>query len=283
MKLSKLLVALMLAAAMALAACGDDDDDGGDGEDDEAETPAASATLRINSTPSGALGIDGSLRAGVTRIILNNVGRRPASAQLIRVEGEHSRQEFEKAFAGAGQGKPIPDWLHAEGGPGTTEPGDSTSVTQELPAGTYYAVNDEPDEPAFSSFEVSADGEGGELPETDATITAREYSFEAEGLTAGKNTILFENAGKEPHHVIALPMQQGATVADVRRFLTTEKGRPPVDFEQGAFTSVTGGGKDMAVELELKKGRYALVCFISDRAGGPPHVAKGMVSATEVN
>ena len=38
----------------------------------------------------------------------------------------------------------------------------------------------------------------------------------------------------------------------------------------------------MAVDLELKKGNYALTCFISDREGGPPHALKGMVAETTV-
>ncbi len=29
-------------------------------------------------------------------------------------------------------------------------------------------------------------------------------------------------------------------------------------------------------------GKYSLVCFIEDRKGGPPHVAKGMVGETTV-
>ena len=38
------------------------------------------------------------------------------------------------------------------------------------------------------------------------------------------------------------------------------------------------GGREQIDELELVAGRYALVCFLTDRAGGPPHVAQGMVS-----
>ena len=34
--------------------------------------------------------------------------------------------------------------------------------------------------------------------------------------------------------------------------------------------------------MELKAGKYAFVCFISDRAGGPPHVAKGMINEVVV-
>ncbi len=31
-------------------------------------------------------------------------------------------------------------------------------------------------------------------------------------------------------------------------------------------------------DLELKKGKYALICFIQDRKGGAPHIAKGMIN-----
>ena len=59
-------------------------------------------------------------------------------------------------------------------------------------------------------------------------------------------------------------------------------GPPPVDFEGGAGTAVLEGGMKQVAELELKRGKYALVCFISDRKGGPPHVAKGMVAEAAV-
>ena len=44
---------------------------------------------------------------------------------------------------------------------------------------------------------------------------------------------------------------------------------------------IDGGTKQVA-QLELRKGKYALVCFIADRAGGPPHVAKGMLQEVAV-
>ena len=42
------------------------------------------------------------------------------------------------------------------------------------------------------------------------------------------------------------------------------------------------GGREQVVDLELRKGAYALVCFVPDRKGGPPHAFKGMVSETVV-
>ena len=34
--------------------------------------------------------------------------------------------------------------------------------------------------------------------------------------------------------------------------------------------------------MDLRQGRYALICFISDRQGGPSHAAKGMVRVVDV-
>jgi len=282
MKLTTVLAALMLAAAMAFAACGDDDDDdGGNGGGGQADTPAGPAQLTITETAQG-LEVEGTPAPGVTEVTLQNDGKKPATAQLIRAAGGQSRNEVEKIYAGAGEGEPIPEWFRADGGPGTTAPGDSSTVTIELEEGTYYAVNDE-DEPEVSSgFEVSGDAGDAELPETDASVTAEDYSFEASGLQAGDNQISFENAGEEPHHILALPIVPGSTIEDAERFLKTEKGTPAVNFEKGAFTTVIDGGKSMVIDVALQKGDYALVCFISDRAGGKSHFDKGMISEATV-
>jgi len=41
---------------------------------------------------------------------------------------------------------------------------------------------------------------------------------------------------------------------------------------------VIDGGIAQNIELDLEAGKYAVVCFIQDRKGGPPHGAKGMIS-----
>ena len=42
------------------------------------------------------------------------------------------------------------------------------------------------------------------------------------------------------------------------------------------------GGAEQVTDLEFVKGKYALVCFITDRKGGPPHIAKGMISEVDI-
>ena len=68
------------------------------------------------------------------------------------------------------------------------------------------------------------------------------------------------------------------------RNFTTYRGRAAagastVDFEKGVGSSVIekSEGSELT-EITLAAGRYAIACFISDRAGGPPHFTKGMLT-----
>ena len=77
-------------------------------------------------------------------------------------------------------------------------------------------------------------------------------------------------------------MNPGATIEDVKRFFRTEEGEPPLQEDNVEETAVIDGGEEQLTEVDLTAGNYALLCFIPDRAGGPPHVAKGMISEAKV-
>jgi hypothetical protein len=95
--------------------------------------------------------------------------------------------------------------------------------------------------------------------------------------------VLFDNAGAEPHFIEGVLLKPGKTIEDARRFLRTEKGEAPFQ-EQGSFTTaVLDGGRKQVLEVEARQGNYALLCFVPDRKGGPPHAQKGMVSPGTVD
>ncbi|HEV2058138.1 MAG TPA: hypothetical protein VGR11_02195 [Solirubrobacteraceae bacterium] len=90
----------------------------------------------------------------------------------------------------------------------------------------------------------------------------------------------FENTGEELHHALFFPIAQGKTFEDVEAAFTSgeePEGPPPVDFASGVGTAVIDGGIEQNIELDLKAGKYAVVCFIQDRDGGKPHAEKGMI------
>ena len=117
-----------------------------------------------------------------------------------------------------------------------------------------------------------------------------DFDFVTEGLQAGANRFLLRNTGEELHHTLIVPINDGATFDQVKEYLTSEgggggggggegdTGPPPADFEKLQATTVLDAGREQIDELELEPGRYALVCFLTNRAGGPPHAALGMVS-----
>jgi hypothetical protein len=279
------LLALLAATALSisLVACGDDDEDGEGAE-------AQQLTITVNDKGKGqsTLRAPDTAQAGVVEMTLQNRGKRPHDAQLFRVAGGQTAAQTIAALGRALEGgAALPGWLTYAGGVRPTEAGGSQTATQVLEPGTYYVGDVEgtsgpPDPKAVPKIVVSGELGDAELPEADATVTAVDYDFRAEGLEAGENTILFENAGAQPHHLEAFPILEGKTIEDVEEFAKTEKGKPPVDFEGEAGTTVLEGGTSQLVTLDLKQGDYALLCFISDRQGGPPHVAKGMIAEAQV-
>ncbi|HEU5141897.1 MAG TPA: hypothetical protein VFU04_01945 [Solirubrobacterales bacterium] len=261
---------------LGVAACGD-----------EEEAQTLTFTL-AQEGKTAAISGPSSAEAGEAEIALANKGSKDGELQLIRVEGDHSADEVVKVLGGAQQGKPFPDWFFAGGGLGVTEPGEETIVTQVLKPGTYYAFDLEagqPDPKSVPAIQVTGEEED-ETLEGDATVTAvdadDEYAFEAEALPSGNAEIVFDNEGEEPHHLLIAPIEGDATAEDVETFFKTEKGKPPIAEEGGFDTAVIEGGESQLVNVDLKPGRYALFCFISDRDGGKPHALKGMVDEVEV-
>ncbi len=185
------------------------------------------------------------------------------------------------------RGRAFPDWFFAGGGVGTTGPDQSQTVTQVLQPGTYYAFNTEsegpPDAKTVSGMAVSGDESDAEV-EGDETVTAVEYAYEADTLPSGEVKIAFDNAGAQPHHLLASELIGESTAEDVEAFFKEEnpKAKPPLREKGTLSTAVIEGGESQTVTLDLKPGRYALYCFISDRQGGKPHALKGMIDEVEV-
>ena len=284
----RLLVALLSGTLLVGAVgCGGDDEGGGE--------PAAVA---VEVTPSGQgrfkLEAPESVEAGLVRLEFRNGTKDDAEAFLMRLEDGHT---LEEALALISSDAPtIPDWFLAEGGVGTTKPGKSGVVELVLEEGTYYILDaaSEGDDTeshaengATATLEVSGGDDGAELPEVDASIEMNEYSFVTEGLKPGRNRFLLQNTGDELHHTVFFPIREGATSAQVREFMTSDEqgsdAPPPVDFENTQNTTVLDGGREQIDELEFAAGRYALVCFITDREGGPPHVVKGMLREVTIS
>jgi hypothetical protein len=282
-------VSTAVAIGMGVAACGGDDDDDGGADAQQVEITASgpknAPTFEVDAT---------EVPAGATDLTLVNDSQTEVDGQLgfIAAGEDRTAQEVVDAFGNAVMNRPVPEFFQAGGGPGLTAPGESSTVTQDLEPGTYYVLPADavPSAEEVASFEVTEGDDGGELPETEGKVTSVEYSFSGDGLKAGTNEILLENTGGQWHHFLASKLKDDATIEQAKNYLLSEgEGGGPVPFEEGAGaqsneieSTVMDPGFSQVVEAELEPGRYAFVCFIPDKQGGPPHAVKGMVSEVTV-
>ncbi len=213
---------------------------------------------------------------GLVEIRFTNRGEVPHKAQLWRVGDGHT---IEQAL---GAGRPLPAWLATAGGVGATRPGETGRTYQRLRPGRYYVAGSGNEQGAVAQMRVTAGGNPTKPPAARARVVARDYGFRVSGLRAGRTEVEFRNTGAEPHHAYFAPLRRGSTLADVRRSLSGSSGPPPVNFERARETVVIEGGDEQTTELELDSGRYALLCVVTDRAGGPPHTEKGMLAEVNV-
>jgi hypothetical protein len=256
--------------------------------------PAAPAEVMLADADarSGVYAVDGahSLPRGAIRFVVTNSGKTERGAELIAIAGNHSIDEAFVALMKLRKGARMPGWLRWAGGIGVLRPGQRGSFTVDLQPGRYYVVDRSYQGAsatlsklaAKAELKITQQGKPAPLPATAASITATEYHFRARGLTAGQHTVRLENAGIEPHNFVITPIREGKTLADVKKYVEDETGPPPVDLSRETISGVLAGGTRENLPLDLKPGRYALLCFASDRAGGPPHVAKGMLDEVTV-
>lgn len=218
-----------------------------------------------------------SFRGGLVEIRFTNRGETPHKAQLWRVGGGHTVEQALRA------GRPLPPWLATAGGVGATRPGETGRTFQRLGPGRYYVAGSGNEQGAVAQFRVTAGGRPAKPPAARAQVVARDYAFEVSGLRAGRMEVEFRNTGDEPHHAYFAPLRAGATLDDVRKALSGQSSGPlPVDFERARETVIIEGGDEQTTELRLDSNRYALLCVVSDRAGGPPHTEKGMLAEVTV-
>jgi hypothetical protein len=228
---------------------------------------------------------------------------------FVRV-GDTSLETFTKEFPAVLEGGPFPSWLTAVAGALESAPGRSLTTTFKLPPGKYLlmcALNDQPgpqddemgsDAPAHFALgmarPVTVEGESDEVSSPDGgEVVAKDYTFDVTGLKAGRNRIVFRNAGPEQVHFGDLSefpagvTEQQALDAFKKLLMTPEDQPPPAGLplpETVGFSGVYSPGLGGTWDITLKSGTtYLLACFIQDRTGGPPHaIGKNMLKTFTV-
>ncbi len=231
----------------------------------------------------------------LVKLTFKNSGTQPHGILLARVDAGHSQDEV--AASVAAQDAPVPPWAHLQGGVDEVPPGQQASATVKLAPGSYFLLDPGSGDDdvsfvkggAIRPINVTGGGSTGDVPSAGVTIAAKEYGFDVPKLKAGETTVRFENRGKEPHILVAAPIAEGASIDMVRAFFASEGPPPaggpppPLDFENSVALQALDAGQSEVTTVNFKPGRYAFVCFLNDRAGGPPHFAKGMLQEVKVS
>ncbi len=161
---------------------------------------------------------------------------------------------------------------------GTSAEGEPTEETEEPTGAPHYEVG------MAQVVEIGPSESGAALvlPEADGSITSVDYGFEID-VDDGDQLITYVNEGPEQVHFASISVFPEGTdeAAAEAAFLTLleaeEQGPPPEGVpvpEDVGFSGVfsTGLGSNFEMMEPFESGRtYVVVCFISDRAGGPPH------------
>ncbi len=303
------------ALTLLLAGCGDDGDDAATttttstttGETTTTESGDAEAQrldLTVNENAINGLPLE--IPGGVVTVSLGV--EPPADPELeldfSKVAEGTSEQDFTEGLATVFEGGPYPDFWENNAGVGAGEysivlqPGSYFVWFEKGTGGEQEGEEQEegtPPELVVAPLTVTESDDEGQLPETDGTITAVDYRFQAD-VQAGDSFTFRNNSSEQFHHAIVFNFGtiDPATVEEnLPAFLESGgEGPPPpafadLDFEtlDAGHTGVFGpGGAGTAIGTFQSGNTYAAVCFIQDRAGGPPHaIAHDMYTVFQVD
>lgn len=281
-----------------LAGCGDDSDSSTDTT--AAPQDSTPATLDVTTVDYAFEHAPTTIAAGAVELKLTNDGKVPHEVALIEI-GDTPLDAFIPTFAPVLEGGPFPDEAQNVAAPLEVEPGDVGSATFTVAPGTYAmlctltgdadapppAEGEDPAEGAAHMTKgmaqvitVTDEGNALELPAADGTMTAKDYSFDPQ-VKAGDTKINFVNNGPDEVHFASIsefPEGTDAAAGEAAFKTALESDGPPpagaLSPEDVAFSGVfsSGLGSQFTVPGGFKSGRtYVVACFISDRAGGPPH------------
>jgi plastocyanin len=322
MRPSRPAVVLTILAGVALAACSGSPaasgSPGGGGvsaaPSASASEPAASASASASAEPSASAsasagassGTTGELemtaldfsyevastvQAGPTTISMKNDGQEEHQAQMARLA----------------DGKKVGDVLTAlqsndfaaffgivtlAGGPTSVLPGETGTVGLPLEPGNYVFlcfVTSADNTHHFAKgmvapLEVTEPATAGELPAGDASMTAKDFTFEGlDTLTAGPHTVSFTNEGPQPHEATIVKLADGVTVDDLKdAFNATEPPTGPPPFTSAGGIAAIAANANATFDVDLEPGDYAFLCFVPDPATNKAHAQLGMVTPLTV-
>jgi hypothetical protein len=275
---------VVVCAALLAAGCGDDT--GGStsttAADEPTAAPAEPEMVEVTIADGMIDGLPGEIMGGAVTVDVT-ADDPETELDFSRVDDGLTEDEFREGLASVVTGGPFPEGFVDNAG---AVQGGSTVM---LEPGNYFAWTEPPtegeDPTPPEGFIVApltvTDANDADLPETDGTITAVDYAFDVD-VEAGDSFTFVNDGAEQFHHAVVFNFGQNDPAAveeGLVPFLQSEDGAPPpgleIDFANfsAGQSGVFGPGGTGTAPATFEDGNtYAVVCFISDRTGGLPHV-----------
>lgn len=252
--------------------------------------PVAPAVITIGASDHAFTGPD-TIPAGVVTIRLANAGPSPHHVQLVKLAEGKTFGDLMGALKNPG---PPPAWAEFVAGPNTPmPPTDTSSATLTLAQGHYALICVIPDQKGVPHFAlgmakpievVPATGPVAAEPAGDLEVTLADYTFSVpDTLAAGSHVIRIANGGQQPHEMLIVRLDQGATAAGLAHWVEgMMKGPPPGAFKLMGGVAAMMPGSHTFSNVTLTPGRYAVLCFVPDMKDGKEHTKHGMLKEFNV-
>jgi hypothetical protein len=222
--------------------------------------------------------------AGVTTVQVVNKGQDVHHVQLLRLMEGKTAEDFRAALAATGR---FPGWVRFVGGPNAVLPGDESLATMTLAEGDYLLVCIVPDKAGVPHMALGMQKPLSvksikptlvHEPKAALTITLADYRFvPSQPITAGPQTIRVINHGTQPHEVVVVKLNPGATAKDFGAAFEPGASGPPPGKPIGGVVGIESGGHAFFT-ARFEPGSYGLICFFPDPTTGQPHFAHGMTA-----
>jgi hypothetical protein len=249
-----------------------------------------------------------SIPAGLTMIQALMRGDVPHHVNIVKLDSNRTTADYVNALT---PGAPPPAWATPVGGPNPTESGTTANAMLALEPGSYALICfvDVPEgTPHFmrgmfkdlkvyvragnTAGDTTGDTTGAttaataaagpvELPEADVTMRLVDYDFPMEKARPGLVTFRVVNEGPQNHEVLLVQLHGQTTVEQALRWVENPQGAQPFTMLGGVAPIAPGESNNFSVNL--RRGRYGLICFVLDRGDGRPHFLHGMMKEIEVS
>jgi uncharacterized cupredoxin-like copper-binding protein len=241
----------------------------------------ASRTLVINAYEYSFTAPD-SIAAGVTTVRLVDHGKISHQASLARLDDTSSLARVMKSLV---DDKAHTGGIRWIGGVESAIAGEAGETILALEPGRYVLVCAFGGDNGIAHMSMGmirpltvtrgANGTDMKLPTAPVTIRLSDYQIDMAGnLRGGRQLVRVENAGPHRHHLNLTRFRGNATVADAMKWDGKSEPAPLEDTSGGA--AVLEPGQSSVIVLDLKPGRYALACVLSDDSKSKPHYLLGM-------